>query len=413
VKSSYPDQPHQFEQGHEKVTVETLLAATATLSSRLARQAAARDSERILPFEVFAEIRQQRLGALRVPVSDGGAGGSWPDVAQQYIALARGDASVAQAFLGHGVFIERLRLMGSQAQQHFFLPLAAAGYVFSGAAAERGGQFRGELHTRLTRDGEHYRLNGCKYYSTGALFGDWLKIRALNDEGALVSAIVPGNRSGIIRHDDWHGMGQRCTASGTTELKQVVVYAHEVLDMELWRSRRHHGGASAQIIHCAIDAGIALAALDDAIDFARHHVRPVKESGVSRGSEDPYLLNLIGKMSAHCRVAEAMVLRAASRLDAAANSVFSQQPGMVYASLAAEASLAVAEAKTVTTAASLQVSQWVFDIGGASATLRNRNLDRHWRNARTHTTHDPVAYKYRALGDFYVNGELPPLTFSY
>ncbi|QGY32604.1 acyl-CoA dehydrogenase family protein [Pantoea cypripedii] len=395
------------------VTRDALLAATHELSTRLAQQAAARDAGRTLPFDVFAEIRQLRLGALRVPISAGGAGGSWRDVAQQYLALARGDASVAQAFLGHVVFVERLRLMGTAAQQQQYLPLAAAGYLFSGAAAERGGQFRGELQTRLTAEGDYFRLNGLKHYSTGALFGDWLKIRCLNDQNQLVSAIVPANRPGIIRHDDWNGMGQRCTASGTTELNHVRVAASEVLMMEPWRHQRHHAGATAQIIHCAIDTGIALAALDDALDFARQHVRPVKESGVTKASEDPYLLHTVGEMSAHCRAAEALVLSAADQLEAAASARFTQQTIEACEHLAAQASLAVAEAKTVSTRASLAVSQWLFDIGGASATVRTRNLDRHWRNARTHTTHDPLAYKYRTLGDFYVNGELPPLTFSY
>ncbi len=390
-----------------------LLAATRELANSLAEQAAERDASRRMPFDVFADIRQRRLGALRVPVWAGGAGGNWRDVVQQYLELARGDASVAQAFLGHVVFVERLQLMGTQAQQKRFLPLAAQGYLFSGAAAERGGQFRGELQTHLIPEDDHFRLNGVKHYSTGALFGDWLKIRCLDASRQMVSAIVPANRPGIIRHDDWNGMGQRCTASGTTELNNVRVEADEVLMMEPWRTQRHHAGATAQIIHCAIDAGIALAAFEDALHFARQHVRPVKESGVLKGSEDPYLLHTIGEMSAHCRAAQATLLRAADRLDDAATARFSQQATEHCESLAASASLAVAEAKTVTTRASLMVSQWLFDIGGASATVRTRNLDRHWRNARTHTTHDPLAYKYRTLGDFYVNGTLPPLTFSY
>lgn len=390
-----------------------LLAATRELAEKLMQQAAQRDASRIMPFDVFAEIRQRQLGALRVPSWAGGASGSWRDVVQQYLELARGDASVAQAFLGHVVFVERLLLMGSEAQQQRLLPLAAQGYLFSGAAAERGGQFRGELQTRLRLAGDHYRLTGIKHYSTGALFGDWLKIRCLNEANQMVSAIVPANRPGIIRHDDWNGMGQRCTASGTTELNDVRVESDEILMMEPWRTQRHHAGATAQIIHCAIDAGIAFAALDDALDFARQHVRPVKESGVTRGSEDPYLLHTLGEMSAHCQVARATLLRAADRLEQAASARFSQQAIEQCEALAAAASLAVAEAKTVTTRASLMVSQWLFDIGGASATVRTRNLDRHWRNARTHTTHDPLAYKYRTLGDFYVNGTLPPLTFSY
>lgn len=396
-----------------EITSQQLLSLSDELGNTLAQRASHRDAERILPFDAFGEIRRLRLGALRVPQKWGGAGGQWTDVAGQYLSLARGDANVAQAFLGHTVFVERLLLMGTPEQHAYFLPMAASGVIFSGAAAERGSGTRGELKTRLTRHGNHFIINGVKHYSTGALFGDWLKVRALNEENEMVSAIIPATRRGVIRHDDWYGLGQRTTASGTTELKNVHVNPTEVLLMEDWRKRRNHAGASAQIIHAAIDAGIALAALEEAVLFARQHIRPVSESKLSRGAEDPYVLHKIGEMSAHAHTAVAAVKHAALGLDTAATARFSGESEEVCQQLAGLASLDVAVAKTASTASSLSVSQWLFDIGGASATLRSRNLDRFWRNARTHTTHDPVAWKYQALGNYLINGELPPQTFSY
>ncbi len=396
-----------------EITPLQLLSLSNELGQTLAEHASRRDAERILPFDAFGDIRRLRLGALRVPRKWGGAGGQWTEVAEQYLSLARGDANVAQAFLGHTVFVERLLLMGTPEQHAYFLPMAASGVIFSGAAAERGTGTRGELKTTLTRHGNHFIINGVKHYSTGALFGDWLKVRALNEENEMVSAIIPATRPGVIRHDDWHGLGQRTTASGTTELKNVHVNPTEVLRMEDWRKRRNHAGASAQIIHAAIDAGIALAALEEAVLFARQHIRPVSESKLSRGAEDPYVLHKIGEMSAHAHTAVAAVKHAASALDRAATARFYGENEDMCQRLAGQASLEVAIAKTTSTASSLSVSQWLFDIGGASATLRSRNLDRFWRNARTHTTHDPVAWKYQALGNYVINGELPPKTFSY
>ncbi len=37
-------------------------------------------------------------------------------------------------------------------------------------------------------------------------------------------------------------------------------------------------------------------------------------------------------------------------------------------------------------------------------------LDRFWRNVRTHTLHDPVAYKRREVGEHFLNGTHPPFT---
>ena len=56
----------------------------------------------------------------------------------------------------------------------------------------------------------------------------------------------------------------------------------------------------------------------------------------------------------------------------------------------------------------LEASEKLFELAGSSATRAAHNLDRHWRNARTHTLHDPVRWKYYALGNYYLNGVPPP-----
>jgi hypothetical protein len=52
----------------------------------------------------------------------------------------------------------------------------------------------------------------------------------------------------------------------------------------------------------------------------------------------------------------------------------------------------------------LDASTLIFNAGGASAILESSKLDRHWRNARTLASHNPVVYKPRVVGDFVVNG---------
>jgi alkylation response protein AidB-like acyl-CoA dehydrogenase len=74
----------------------------------------------------------------------------------------------------------------------------------------------------------------------------------------------------------------------------------------------------------------------------------------------------------------------------------------------AAASVAVAEAKIASTEAALLVASKLIELAGSSATLAKHGLDRHWRNARTHTVHDPIRWKYRAVGDYWLNGVNPP-----
>lgn len=394
-----------------------LVQAAQALGDELALTSAERDAKRLLPHDAIERFRADRIGLVRLPASAGGAEGTVEDMAHIVMHLARGDSNAAQALLSHYVALERLRLMGSPAQQAHFLPLAAQGLQFGAAAAERGGPFRGTVNTRLVRQGNRFRLDGVKHYSTGSLFADILKIRAVDEDGQLVGVFVPRQRQGVHCLDDWDGMGQRCTASGTTELHGVEVEPHEVMSIQPWLAQRHHTGAFAQLIHCGIDVGIAQAALREAIDWAQKGSRPVKESGVQRAQDDPYVLHTVGRMSAQVLLAHAHVLAAARAIDAAADARFGREgrPGDAgrAEALAGLASVKTAEAKIVSTEVALAVTQLLFDVGGAATTLRRHNHDRHWRNARTHTTHDPVAYKFRAVGRYHLDGEFPPLTFSY
>ncbi len=68
----------------------------------------------------------------------------------------------------------------------------------------------------------------------------------------------------------------------------------------------------------------------------------------------------------------------------------------------------MAKARAWTTEVALEAGNLLFELGGSRASLREHNLDRHWRNARTHTLHDPVRWKYPVIGNYLLNGVLPP-----
>ena len=209
-------------------------------------------------------------------------------------------------------------------------------------------------------------------------------------------------------------MGQRTTASGTTQLENVEIRPEWVIPLHQWVSKRNYVGAVAQLIHCSIDVGIGLAALEDAVSWVSKGVRPVRESGVSRASEDPYILHTLGELSAQIHAAEALVESAARKVDIASQAQLTGQFSEARTErLLSEASIAVAEAKILSTKSALRVCERLYDIGGAATTQRALNFDRHWRNARTHTTHDSLDYKYKAIGNYLVNDISPPISFLY
>jgi alkylation response protein AidB-like acyl-CoA dehydrogenase len=383
-----------------------LLIEATRLGKVLAAGASARDLERRLPHEEVAALKASGLLAARIPAKHGGPGLDWLDTSRIVLALSRGDPNIAQSIQPHLTILEQVAADGSDLLQHRIFTSVLAGKLIANAAAERGGAFYGDIATRLTADPKGgFRLDGRKYYSTGSLFADTLYVTALNEAGKVVAVLFPRDREGVTILDDWNGLGQRTSASGTVELTGVRVSEDEIIRPPSPAERRWHVQAAAQLIHVAIDSGIALAALDDAIHLARSRGRTLRESGVERAVDDPYVLQTIGELSAAASGAVAILERSAGFVDRAARAFFT--------ATATEAdfvagSIAVAEAKIVSTEAALRNGEKLFLVANASGTDRALNLDRHWRNARTHTTHDPIAYKYKFIGDFLLNGRAPP-----
>jgi len=391
----------------------SLLAAARTLGDAYSVQAAERDAARRLPHHEMQQLAASGILAARVPREQGGPALTVRELARIFIEIARGDPNIAQAMQPHACGVEKIKLYGDADQQAHFLGLALQGHLITNAAAERGGGTIGEIRTTLTRTASGWALDGTKHYSTGSLFAGYLYVLCLTressgvvDDAARSLAIVPVDRSGIQVLDDWDGMGQRTTASGTVVFDAVQVDAFERLPLAATGTLRTHEGAFAQILHAAIDAGIALAALHDAARYGRENARPMPEARVARASDDPYVQHAVGDMAMLAHAAQAMVERGAAALD---DALAANTTGAAREQALGVASVAVAEAKMAANEASLRVSEMLYRVGGASATTRPLNLDRHWRNARTHTTHDPVAYKARAVGDFYLNGVLPPI----
>ena len=293
-----------------------------------------------------------------------------------------------------------LRGTATEAQQYALFTAVLEGARIGNGGPERGARNTLEINTRIVRDGDGGRISGQKFYSTGALFAHWVALKAVDDEQRLVMAFVRRGTPGLRIVDDWSGFGQRTTASGTVLLENAHVPDTHVV--QIWRQAQQPNiqGAVSQLMQAAIDAGIAEAAIDDTIAFVREKSRPWIDAGVERASDDPFVVADIGRLKLELHAAQALLRKAARVLDQIGQ-------GPVDAALAGQASIAVAEAKVITTEVALQASEKLFELAGSRATLAEFNLDRHWRNARVHTLHDPVRWKYHAVGAYHLNGSLP------
>jgi alkylation response protein AidB-like acyl-CoA dehydrogenase len=249
-------------------------------------------------------------------------------------------------------------------------------------------------------------LTGRKVYSTGALFAHWIPVAARDDDGLPVTVFVPRHARGVDVVDDWSGFGQRTTASGQVRLDEVELEAIQIV-------ARERGGqidtanAVSQLIHAAIDLGIGRASLDETRRFVRETAHPARGSGVAHATEDPYTLRDIGALTVDLHAAEALTARAAQLIDRARGARAAREA-------VAAAIVATAEAKIVTTQFALDASNKLFELAGTQSTLARHNLDRHWRNARTHTLHDSVRWKYHAVGQYALNDRLcDPFTYAH
>jgi alkylation response protein AidB-like acyl-CoA dehydrogenase len=389
----------------------TVVAAAKSLTPALAAGASERDLQRILPHEEMEWVRKAGITAARVPQKWQGPELAWRDLARVMIALAEGDPNIAQALIPHFTSVERLRLNGDEQQQKRYFHGLRHGDIISGATGELGGKFVTDMTTRLIATDQGLRLRGKKFYSTGGLMADRLRVTAKDDDGNTVSALIPRQREGIVQHDDWDGMGQRLTASGTTDFNDVLVSPDEVMFYSsALNKRRNYQPAATQMLHSTIEVGITFAVLQDAIAWAHRGARPRPDSGVERSTDDWYVQHIIGNIAAHAHAAEAILLRAAGKVDEATRAWYAQVEGPALEAALIEASIATAEAKIICNSAALRAGELIYDVGGSSATLRNNNFDRHWRNARTHTTHDPINHRYRVVGRFYLDQTPPPIT---
>ncbi|MER6137966.1 SfnB family sulfur acquisition oxidoreductase [Streptomyces sp. NPDC001815] len=377
------------------------LAVAAALADGFRAGASRRDSERALPHEEVDRLSASGLLAVTVPAEYGGADVRQETLAEIFRLLASADAGLAQIPQSHFVYVNVLRRQGTPRQRAFFFGEVLAGRRFGNAQSEAGTKHVQDIRTRLERlpDGT-YVLTGVKHYATGALFADWIPVLARAADDRLHVAFVPRGAAGVTVVDDWDGMGQRTTASGTVRLDAVSVPADRVLPHHLTFEGPQLHGAVAQLLHAAIDAGIAAGALSEAVEFVRTKSRPWFESGFETAAEDPLLIQRFGELAVQVRATEALLGVAAREVDTARADLTD--------ATAAEASVAVAAAKAHAAATAVEVSSALFEVAGTRSALNSLNLHRHWRDARTHTLHDPARWKIQHIGRYVLNGTPPP-----
>lgn len=372
--------------------------------TRIAEGVLSRERSRVLPFEQIEWLKEAGFGAVRVPIEHGGDGATIPQLFQLLIELSRADSNITQALRGHFAFVEDRLNAHRDADQSVWFQRFVAGEIVGNAWTEIGAVKIGDVITKVSKQGEHWRVNGKKYYTTGSIFAEWLDLFAqVETTGELVIAATRTRQDGVTIEDDWDGFGQRTTGSGTTTLLNAQLDEENIIPFD---TRFKYQTAFYQLVLLAVLTGTAQAAVAEFKQQVRQRTRIFSHGNGDRVDQDAQVLQVIGKASAQAYAAEAVTLQAAHAAQRAYQAHFVQDDeAEKQANILAE--IESAQGQVVIADLVLQLTSQLFNALSASAASEEKQLDRFWRNARTAASHNPLIYKEKSIGDWEVNGKEP------
>jgi alkylation response protein AidB-like acyl-CoA dehydrogenase len=379
--------------------------------AKIAEGALDREAARRLPYDQVSWLREAGFGKIRVPRSHGGLGASLPQFFRVLIELGQADSNLPQLLRGHFGFVESRLVLADPAIRDRWLRRIADGVLVGNAQSELGNQSFWDSATTVTQApaGTNWRLNGKKFYSTGSLFADWIHTTATVDPERSATVFVPAAANGVTRLDDWDGFGQRLTGSGTTLFENVEIHADDVQPYANGQLPKSYLAAFFQLVHLATLSGIGRAAVADAAAFVRQRNRNLANPAHPAPKDDPQVQAVVGRITGASFAAEATTLAAVDAVEAVYQA---EVAGHATQELFDGADAAVYSAQGQVIALVLGLVTELFEVGGASAVTERFRLDRHWRNARTLASHNPVIYRDRIVGDYVLNGTSPSASYA-
>jgi alkylation response protein AidB-like acyl-CoA dehydrogenase len=386
------------------------IARAHEVAAVIAVDAAARDRAGETPYTEVALLKASGLVTLLGPVEHGGGGQEWPTAYRVIRIIAGADGSIGQLLGYHYLWFWAARLVGTREQIEAVETDATRNQWFFGGAVNPR-----DDDVVIRDEGDHIVYNGRKSFSTGSKVSDVTVLEGVLDgpgvdPGTHVFAIVPSDQPGIVFHDDWDNIGQRLTESGGVTISEVAVpwaAAAGFADKEFQpRVYNTLNVPTIQLVFVSFYLGIARGALETAAEYTRTSSRSWLHGGYEKAVDEPYVLDLYGDLASKLWAAEALADAVAEEglaIHRDAWNVTEQQRG--------EHEVRVAAAKARATDVALEVTSRILEGTGARSTTAALGFDRFWRNVRTHTLHDPVAYKRREVGANLLTGELPEPTW--
>ncbi|MEM8605304.1 MAG: acyl-CoA dehydrogenase family protein [Cyanobacteria bacterium P01_H01_bin.121] len=370
------------------------------VAANLSKHAINHDAAGSIPLKEVALLKASGLLALPIPREYSGAGATWPEVGEAVRILSRAQGSVGQLYANHATLVALGATLGRPEQAESLYRLTAQQNLFWANALNAR-----DDRLKIRPEGDGFRVNGVKSFGTGVAAADLNAFAAVDEEtNQPVVFVIPKTRAGITYNDDWQNMGQRRTASGSYSFDNVFVSPHEIVGPPPVPTSAFPTliFLIAQLGKLNVYLGIAEGALLAAKDYTLNQSRPWLTSGVEQASQDPYVLQHYGEFWAELQAAIALANQAAEDVqggwEVGTDLTFPER---------GELAIQVASAKAIAIKAGLKITNHIFDVMGARATATRYGFDRYWRDLRTFSLHDPIDYKFKSIGNWFLNQEYP------
>lgn len=216
--------------GSSMRTDEILEEARGVALEQLRPHSAQWDREAAWPAAGLRALQERQLGGLVVPTRYGGLGQGLNTLVQVCEVLAHEDGPTALCFGMHCVGSACIAVKARETQvERFLRPICEGRHLTTLALSEPGTGSHFYLpRTRISGEGDAYRLNGTKSFVTSGGHADSYVLSAAADDpdappGHFTLSVVDAETPGMTWGSPWNGWGMRGNASRTLELHDVRV----------------------------------------------------------------------------------------------------------------------------------------------------------------------------------------------
>ncbi|MBB6174546.1 alkylation response protein AidB-like acyl-CoA dehydrogenase [Nocardiopsis mwathae] len=381
-------------------TPEGWLRRASEVRAVLAADAAERDRANATPYTEVALLKESGLVTMMGPVEHGGGGQEWPTALKVVREVSAADGSIGHLLGYHYTWNYVPRFIGTPEQsERFEADCARNGWFLAGAVNAR------DADVVVRDEGDTLVFNGRKNFATGSRVSDVTCIEGvLEGTDTHVFAMVPSTDPGVVPLGGWDNMGQRLTESGGIAFENVRAPWSDALGFtDKTFTPRPYGTVqipTGQLLMGAFWLGMARGALDAAVAYTHTHGKAW--GGYERTVDEPSVADTIGDLTAKLWAAEALMDEVALE-----NVEIHRAPDALTERRRGEHKIRAAAVKVRADEVALEVTSRIFEVTRARSTASKYGFDRFWRNVRTHTLHDPVAYQRRELGRYRLFDEVP------